>query len=295
MVKKGMTETQKEMAKLVIMMLDKRARKSNYNYAYFLPKEYVEYCKGFDINSHKLRSFMKHLHLDGHLTREKVHGACYKYTPNPDSKEMMKIIESLIEKPEKKETSKNTPVGTKLTEKEGAVAVRIQEYVNFAKTYKPNSKFALFHGAGFKAKNAINYLVRHSVCNEAQAKYYIIYLHGRGFLTRMKRGVYAITGSKESPILQKIPPIVERVEKVSDEIKQTQKKCLKITYGEKQIMNTISALQEEVNELTKSIRGIHMLLAEMGAAMGEKIQHKLNLQNLFKHKSAPRTQIVKNG
>jgi len=293
---KPMTKTELEMAKNIIIMLDARAKKTKKNDAWFLPKEFVEFCKGIDITNHKSRSFIKVLHLSGHLNRVAVNKLANKYTLNPDSIEMMSIIGSLIT-PAIKKVSKNMPIGTKLTEKEAAVGLEIRKYVEFAKTLRSTSPSALFKDGSFQAKNVVNHLVRHSICKHNNARYYIRYLHGRGFLKRVKRGVYKIADVKSIKKPQKVKNSDcqggwQGGWEATPEIKAVQKKCVKVTYGEKQMLNKMDEMQNQMTDMSQTISGLHMVVSEL--TLGAK-KKELTLHNLFKRKLTPKTQLVKGG
>jgi len=286
---KPMTKTELEMAKLMIQMLDTRAKKTKKNDAWFEPLNFVLFCEELGINRHKSRSYIKILHLSGHLNRRAVNKVGNEYTLNPDSKEMMGIIDSLISKPVKR-VSKNMPIGNVLIKKEAAVAISIQEYVTFAKTLSPTAPAALGDNDSFKAKSALDHLIRHSVCKHHTARYYIRYLHGRGFLERIKRGWYRVASVNSTKKPKKVTPKVVKVSEPSKEIKQIQKKCLRVTYGEKQMLNKIENLERQVLDLNQVVTSMHMTMSEMLTAVKEK---PLNLSNLFKRKMVPKTQLMK--
>jgi len=188
-ISKPLTKTQTEMSSHIINMLKERAERNKVDDVFFSPKEFVSYCSTFDIGSHKARHYIKILHLDGHLNREKVHNRAYKYTPNGDSKAIGEVIDSIINE------------------------------------------------------------VKHT-------------------------------------------PKIEKVCKPSPEIKQAPQ-CLKISYGEKKIMNTVKDLQEELSELKGTLHRIECFFREVMPSIQQHSTAQLTLQNLFKKNSKASTQRIK--
>jgi len=281
-ISKPLTKTQSEMASHIITMLKERADRNKVDDVFFAPKEYVTYCAVFDINTHKSRSFIKQLHLNGHLIREKVHGKAYKYTPNGESKAIVELIDNIvarevktkIQKSANSKILKKTEVGI-LTPKETLVASSIQKIIKYTGSNT------------IKSSALISQLIKLEVCgNEFQVRHFIKCLHDKKFLVRLERGIYGIASKPK--------PKVEKVNTPSPEIKQSQpQQCLKVTYGEKQIMNTVHALQNEVSELRTTLRNIESYFREILPNIKHQSDAQMTLQNIFRKKSIPDTQRIK--
>jgi len=277
---KELTPIQLEMATHIINMLKRRSEQTKTDNVYFNPKEYVDFCGKNGVNHHKARSFIKQLHLSGHLKREQVHGKAYKYTPNNESKPMMKLVKKVVKVIPVKPKRTEKKVNSELTKKETEVCRYLIKLVS-----KRNDSI-------FKAKDIVEQLKRFGI-TDVNSRYYIKGLTKKGILTKQSFGVYEVS-VKLLKRLDKIP--VKQVKETSPEIRQAAKetaKCVKITYGEKQIMNTVKALQDEVDDLHTTLRGIHAFLIELSSSLSEKSQAQLTLQNLFKKKSIPPTQRIK--